>query len=758
MVGETDAVPSAVSRGVAGGTIGSAPLCRERTMHETIAEPGLRVPIKTWLPPAEIEPGAMSQLKAAASHPDVGPHVAVMPDCHVGFGVTIGCVFPTLGAVVPTAVGVDIACFTGDTLVPTLDGESYSLRTLFERGEPVYVWACTPSGKVVAAQATVLQTRKDAPLVEVTLDDGATVRCTPDHRFMLRDGSYAEAADLSPDASLMPLYARRDDEGYVRIQQNHSGYWQRAHWIVARSGLLGDIPSIPGQRTVIHHVDFDEANNLPGNLVFMGNGDHAILHRGIVERNTYWQSESFEQKRLAALSAKARTDEGHAEYAARAYRNLVPYWRLRPGEMSRVAIAYGNGQRGKTYLTQYNTSENGRAKSMELANRIYTCEACGEQVRSPVNFFVNHPKRCPARARSFSNHKVASIRALGQREDVFCLNVPGYHNFAIAAGVFVHNCGMCAVNTGREYRPKRMDGRFWGRWAERVRDVVPTGFGAHQRPQRWEGFEIRLKATELQPLLRQKAPGQLGTLGGGNHFLEAQVDEANRIWLMVHSGSRHTGLRIADHYTNQARALTAKRGLSVPPELWSLPLSEPVGQAYLHDMAWATEFALESRYRMLEALLYALGVEPDEVGGRAAFLNIHHNFARLEEHDGLPLVVHRKGATSARAGELGIIPGSMGAPSFIVRGKGNPDSFHSCSHGAGRRMGRNQARRTIDEAAFRQALAGTHTRPAKGYLDEAPQAYKDVGQVIARQTDLVEVVHTLRPVMTVKGDSRAKED
>jgi tRNA-splicing ligase RtcB len=192
--------------------------------------------------------------------------------------------------------------------------------------------------------------------------------------------------------------------------------------------------------------------------------------------------------------------------------------------------------------------------------------------------------------------------------------------------------------------------------------------------------------------------------------------------------------------------------------LWALPLSEPVADDYLHDMGWATDFALENRYRMLELLLEALDVDPAEVGGRAAFLNIHHNFARLEEHGGLPLVVHRKGATSAGARELGIIPGSMGTPSYIVRGKGNPDSFASCSHGAGRRMGRSQARRAISEAAFKEALAGTFTRPAKGYLDEAPQAYKDVGQVIARQADLVEVIHTLRPIVTVKGDSRAKED
>jgi tRNA-splicing ligase RtcB len=175
-------------------------------------------------------------------------------------------------------------------------------------------------------------------------------------------------------------------------------------------------------------------------------------------------------------------------------------------------------------------------------------------------------------------------------------------------------------------------------------------------------------------------------------------------------------------------------------------------------MEWATRFALESRYRMLEALVEAMGIDPAEVGGRDAFINIHHNFARIEEHFGERLVVHRKGATSAQSGEIGIIPGSMGAPSYIVRGKGNPESFSSCSHGAGRRMGRKQAKRTYDESALRDALAGTFTRPSRGFLDEAPQVYKDVTQVIARQSDLVDVVHTLRPIVTVKGDSKAKDD
>lgn len=319
-------------------------------------------------------------------------------------------------------------------------------------------------------------------------------------------------------------------------------------------------------------------------------------------------------------------------------------------------------------------------------------------------------------------------------------------------------CGVCAVRTGLTLHPRKHDARFWGDWANKVRRSVPTGFSSQKERQEWEGFGFRFKAPGLQPLLRDKAPLQLGTLGGGNHFLEAQADEENQVWLMVHSGSRHTGLRIAEHYTKLAEVVSAKRGENVPKDLSTLPLEDESGQNYLHDMEWATEFALESRYRMLEAMLEALRIDWEEIGGREAFINIHHNFARVEEHGEQTVVVHRKGATSARNGEIGIIPGSMGTPSYIVRGLGNPESFSSCSHGAGRRMGRNQARKSITEAVLKASLKGTYTKPSLGFVDEAPGAYKDVTKVIAQQSDLIEIVHTLRPLITVKGDSRAKDD
>lgn len=332
-----------------------------------------------------------------------------------------------------------------------------------------------------------------------------------------------------------------------------------------------------------------------------------------------------------------------------------------------------------------------------------------------------------------------------------------------AVGVDI-GCGLHAVQTGIRYDEQRMDQRFWRDWAGNAGREIPTGFASHKTPQKLGPLDRRLRAPGLQRLLKEKAAFQLGTLGGGNHFLEAQVDESGELWLMVHSGSRNTGLRIANHYNSIAIDTTERRSLVVGRDLASLPLDDQLGQDYLADMQWATDFALANREEMGRKLLRALWrtmdarklpVETDAVRN---VINIHHNFARLEEHGGQQVMVHRKGATSAVAGELGVIPGSMGTNSYIVRGLGNEESFESCSHGAGRVMGRNAARKAITPAAFAASLAGTFSKASMSYVDEAPLAYKDVDTVIDRQRDLIDIVHTLRPIITLKGDSKARED
>lgn len=326
-------------------------------------------------------------------------------------------------------------------------------------------------------------------------------------------------------------------------------------------------------------------------------------------------------------------------------------------------------------------------------------------------------------------------------------------------------CGIVAYSTGIKYDRERMDKNFWRAWSGDVARNVPTGFSWHKDPQNLGDLDRPLRATELQRLLQDKAALQLGTLGGGNHFLEAQYDEDGYIWFMVHSGSRHTGLRLANYYQQKAVEITHKRSLAVGDDLATIPLDDQLGQDFLHDLAWSTDFALENRRRMVNQLvesfdraLKAPGLSVDADHRRCTFINIHHNFAALEEHAGQQVMVHRKGATQAFAGQSGIIPGSMGSASYIVRGKGNEESLKSCSHGAGRRMGRKAAQREITEADFAASLDGTYSKPSMTYVDEAPLAYKDISVVIGRQADLVEIVHTLKPIITVKGDSRAKED
>jgi len=332
-----------------------------------------------------------------------------------------------------------------------------------------------------------------------------------------------------------------------------------------------------------------------------------------------------------------------------------------------------------------------------------------------------------------------------------------------AVGVDI-GCGIHAIQTGIPLDRGRMDQRFWRDWAGQVSRDVPTGFSWHKTPQDLGALDRPLRASSLQHLIREKAAVQLGTLGGGNHFLEAQVDEDGEIWLMVHSGSRNTGLQIANYYNRKAIAVTERRRLAVGKDLASLPLDDRTAQDYIADMAWATDFALASREQMGRRMLHALyrvlerqGIAYDAPEAPLS-INIHHNFAQLEEHGGRQVMVHRKGATSAFDGQLGIIPGSMGSKSYIVCGLGNDESFRSCSHGAGRRMGRKAAKKAISAADFAASLDGTYSKASMSYVDEAPAAYKDVDVVIGRQADLVEVVHTLRPIMTVKGDSRAKED
>jgi tRNA-splicing ligase RtcB len=298
------------------------------------------------------------------------------------------------------------------------------------------------------------------------------------------------------------------------------------------------------------------------------------------------------------------------------------------------------------------------------------------------------------------------------------------------------------VPHGREAHFKMRDAGSWGQPPE---DVV----------QAWlllnEGFE-RLCAKH--PCLKNTNNlNHLGTLGTGNHFIEICLDEADAVWVMLHSGSRGVGNRIGTHFIELAKKDMERWFIHLPDkDLAYIPEGSEHFKNYLEAVGWAQDFALANRVIMMNNVLSAMrDVLPVPFSAELEAVNCHHNYISREHHYDKNVLVTRKGAVSAKLGEMGIIPGSMGAKSFIVRGLGNEESFCSCSHGAGRVMSRTQAKKLVSLAEHIQATEGVECRKDEEVIDETPSAYKPIEAVMAAQADLVEIVHTLKQVVCVKG-------
>jgi tRNA-splicing ligase RtcB len=295
-----------------------------------------------------------------------------------------------------------------------------------------------------------------------------------------------------------------------------------------------------------------------------------------------------------------------------------------------------------------------------------------------------------------------------------------------------------------------------------IERTVPVGFAMHDKvpssvDTAWERLAPGLRSILAKhPKIGEKSPRpQLATLGGGNHFIELVLDEEEMVWVVLHSGSRGIGNRIGTYFIERAKEEMVKLGIGlVDRDLAYLSEHTAHFDDYVEAVGWAQDYARTNRGVMLERVLHALR---DPKLGLPAFtlselaVHCHHNYVSRERHFGADVFVTRKGAVRAGKGELGIIPGSMGARSFIVRGRGNPESFESCSHGAGRRMGRKEAKRRYTVADLETQTAGVECRKDDGVIDEAPAAYKSIDAVMAAQSDLVDIVHTLRQVVCVKG-------
>jgi tRNA-splicing ligase RtcB (3'-phosphate/5'-hydroxy nucleic acid ligase) len=329
-----------------------------------------------------------------------------------------------------------------------------------------------------------------------------------------------------------------------------------------------------------------------------------------------------------------------------------------------------------------------------------------------------------------------------------------------AVGVDI-GCGMCAARTTVTARD--LDEKRLRRVYDHIVDTVPVGMAQHQTLHAGQAalqrFDAGLKRiTEHHPGVLGKVgrksrwTHQLGTLGGGNHFIEVCLDQADRVWVMLHSGSRGIGNAIGTYFTELARQDMARLQMHLPDrDLAYLQEGTRHFDDYVHAVSWAQDYARVNSELMMALVLEALRQHLPAFEVTAEAVNCHHNYVQRERHLGADVWVTRKGAIRAGQGELGIIPGSMGARSYIVRGKGNADSFESCAHGAGRRLSRRASARQFNEADLIRQTEGVVCRKDRGVIDEIPAAYKDIDQVMANQTDLVDVVHTLKQVVCVKG-------
>ena len=323
-----------------------------------------------------------------------------------------------------------------------------------------------------------------------------------------------------------------------------------------------------------------------------------------------------------------------------------------------------------------------------------------------------------------------------------------------AVGVDI-GCGMIAVRT--QFVHDDLAGRNLSVLRRGIERSIPLSVGAANRTftdtaaERIAQLEDRATRDYAEVAPRWRL--QLGTLGSGNHFVEVSLDELDRVWLFLHSGSRGIGNKLAQQHIAVAQAKTAERGETPPDrDLASLVEGTAEFDAYLRDLQWAQTFALLNREEMMDRVIAEISAFLGTEVVEHERINCHHNFTQLEEHFGQRVWLSRKGAIEASAGKAGLIPGSMGTASYIVAGKGDALSMNSSPHGAGRNYSRSKARKTFTHAQLREAMVGIEYRDTAAFLDEIPQAYKDIDQVMADAADLVEIRHTLRQIVNVKGD------
>ena len=726
-----------------------------------------------------VEPECISQITNFLNHPAFVNPVAIMPDTHAGKGAVIGFTMPLTDKVIPNVIGVDIGCFTKDTKIPLLNGIQYEIGDLI--GKEFYVYSMNENGHIVPGKAKALKTRTNTELVIVAISGGDIIKCTPDQKFMLINGDYKEAKDLNPKDSLMPLY---------RSYQTRDGY-EVIRSIKQKARCTHDIVSeyFLGKRKeneYAHHIDQLWFNNDPSNLEYVNKNKHSSDH---AKKRNYMATDEFKQKRIKKLKENGFYDPKFSEKKKLVATNNIKTYMQNNNKEWKEKIK-DNGKRGAKYFVEFNKINN---------NTIFTCNNCGRQIKGKGGY-TRHTKNCT------NNHKVLFVTSIPQKEDVYCLQVEKYHNFAISAGVFVHNCGMLSA----KFSNMKKEDLDLQKLDDFIREKIPFGFNIHDKPfnmkefpwvlvtrsiavfaKQWEKkygktiefpdynydyFIQRCKSINIDPIYIARS---LGTLGGGNHFIEMGTDEENNVWLTTHSGSRYLGKKVCEYWQKRAHGnILKKRYDDLKEGIAKIKGSEDKTQyqakidqlkkdlgldnvksnemeylegedifGYLFDMIFCQIYAEENRFKMLDSIGHFFN--KIEI---SSLIQTIHNYINPND------MIIRKGAISSYLRNNMIIPLNMRDGILICRGKSNPEWNFSAPHGAGRVLSRSMAKKTLDLEKFKETMSGIYSSSVlSSTLDEAPDAYKDSKLIEEAIAPTAEIINRVKPFLNMK-DREGKED
>ena len=719
-------------------------------------EDNWRVPVKCWA--SNIEEGAMQQAAMLAKMPCIFHHVALMPDCHLGYALPVGGVVAYKDSVSPFGVGSDAGCLDCDTEVLTPTGW---IRIADYKGEEILQFS--PEGNTGCFLKPFAFIKKPCHLFYHLKGDGALDQMVSDEHNLLVYNGKPNNRTFSK-MTVQELYSHKAID--------HGSYTFNTCFNIINAKGCGLTPAL---------IRVDIMVQADGRIVKEYDNYNGCELHFRKERKIKRARELLTAAAIQFNEYRAKDDSTYFSFhlPKTINKDLTKYFLATSSELEIVKdeCLLWDGHEG---IRSSFSSTNKQAIDAIQYAFIATDRRASIFTRTDQRGDKKNWKTCyqviPTQNKYVS---YVGFPTIAKSKDGFkyCFTTQTGYFLARRNGYtfLTGNCGMHTFRTNIKAEALS-DMSLRREIQNKIKALVPVGESIHDKQQGWEAFNVYQDNGGLDFLVNDRVRKSLGTAGQGNHFVEIDkatfVDSEFRgedmemgtegyVWGLIHTGSRNLGKQLADYYHALAVEQCKKWYSNIPAEEYAfLPIDSDLGQQYLRDMKFALEYALENRRRIAYKMQTVLREFFPDLQICFGY-DIHHNYANIENHFGENVWVHRKGATSAKKDEIGIIPGSMGTSSYIVKGLGNPDSFMSCSHGAGRKMSRSAASTTLTEDECNKAMEGivcerwsrVRRGKAKGQLDlsEAPGAYKDIEEVISNEADLVKPIVRLTPLAVLKG-------